>query len=418
MKNILSVVFLLCSLFSYSQDSLRYYYNQGIAALKNGDADLYLQSFERANELRPYHPTLIHHLAKAQALNNKWNELNKTLRIKLMMDANLEILEDSIFQEFNTMEFYDGLIQLQQSLLQSSKNSAVHMELDLSSFHPEAITYNPVSNVFYLGGVYERAIICVNAQGEIVGRVDYESMPEMYAVMGLEYDVKTGKLWACTAALPEMKGYSEELEGNSSVILLDAELQIKNTYHEKGSHLFGDLILDDNGSIFISDGRANTVYNYSIDEGLTTFKNLSNVGLSLQGLTFHSNGRYLYVADYIKGLYRIDIQSKEVSKIELAGNIISKGFDGIYFYENSLIAIQNGVSPKKVWRLFLNKDGSEVIRIEVIDQALDILDEPTQGVLVGNEFIYIANSPWSKYEDGVLQTEQLTKTVLLKYSLK
>ena len=38
-------------------------------------------------------------------------------------------------------------------------------------------------------------------------------------------------------------------------------------------------------------------------------------------------------------------------------------------------------------------------RAEVIDQHVDVADEPTIGTILGNDFVYVANSAWSKFDD-------------------
>jgi len=47
----------------------------------------------------------------------------------------------------------------------------------------------------------------------------------------------------------------------------------------------------------------------------------------------------------------------------------------------------------------LSDDGRRVTRVEVLDRNIALADEPTIGALVGDDFVYVANSQWSKHDD-------------------
>jgi hypothetical protein len=70
---------------------------------------------------------------------------------------------------------------------------------------------------------------------------------------------------------------------------------------------------------------------------------------------------------------------------------------GMYFYKNSLIAIQNGIRPHRVVRFFLNKNFDGVERAEIIEANNPLFNEPTLGVLVQGTFYYVANSQWGSF---------------------
>lgn len=95
------------------------------------------------------------------------------------------------------------------------------------------------------------------------------------------------------------------------------------------------------------------------------------------------------------------------------------GIDGLYFYRGGLVAVQNGVNPQRVVRLFLSKDLSRVERFETIAANDPAFDEPTLGVLVQNHFYFIANSQWGALDEqgGIAPAEKLKEPVILKLRL-
>ena len=54
-----------------------------------------------------------------------------------------------------------------------------------------------------------------------------------------------------------------------------------------------------------------------------------------------------------------------------------------------------------------------------IDRNSGIADEPTSGTIIGNTFVYVANSSWEKFDDaGVrLPRSRLVAPVLLQLPL-
>lgn len=95
------------------------------------------------------------------------------------------------------------------------------------------------------------------------------------------------------------------------------------------------------------------------------------------------------------------------------------GIDGLYAYKDSLIAVQNGVNPQRVIRLSLNKDLTRFVSFETIEANNPEFDEPTLGVLVKNDFYFIANSQWGSIDDAghLAPEEKLKDPVVLKVRL-
>jgi hypothetical protein len=88
---------------------------------------------------------------------------------------------------------------------------------------------------------------------------------------------------------------------------------------------------------------------------------------------------------------QIDTENNHVSKLNL-DNFIIAGNDGLYFYENSLIGIQNVLFPISVNRFYLDLEQKKLIRGEVLSAGDTALVVPTTGVIVGDEFYFMSNN--------------------------
>ncbi len=141
--------------------------------------------------------------------------------------------------------------------------------------------------------------------------------------------------------------------------------------------------------------------------------------VSLQGLDLSADGKYLFLADYSLGLYKADLKTKKIEQLKSPLNFTPLGIDGLYFYNNSLIATQNGINPQRVVRIFLNDSLTSIIKYKVLGSNNPYFDEITLGVIKKNNFYYIANGQWNKFnEDGsIFPLEKLKQPRILKVIL-
>jgi len=137
-------------------------------------------------------------------------------------------------------------------------------------------------------------------------------------------------------------------------------------------------------------------------------------------LTVSPDDKYLFIEAYTDGVYRIELSRKRISRIKHPDSVTLYGIDGFYFYDDSFIAIQNGIRPNRVMRYYLNSDWTEVVRSEILEIGNPEFSDPTLGVIVGDDFYYIANSQWPAFrDDGThLPMDQLREPVIMKISLK
>jgi hypothetical protein len=120
---------------------------------------------------------------------------------------------------------------------------------------------------------------------------------------------------------------------------------------------------------------------------------------NLQGIALDAKRRRLFVADYLTGLFVIDLRTNAVTPIANPTDAHLGGIDGLYLYKNDLIGIQNGTSPQRIVRIDLDKKGAVAKRLTVLQQALPEWNEPTHGLIDGDRFVYIATSNWPAYGD-------------------
>jgi hypothetical protein len=117
---------------------------------------------------------------------------------------------------------------------------------------------------------------------------------------------------------------------------------------------------------------------------------------------------------------RVDIATKHTHLLSKPRNIADANIDGLYFDEDSLVAIQNpDVHPGRVMRYYLDPARNGISRAEVLEAYNPIFDVPTTGALVGKQFYFLANSQLDKRDDeGTMPTlTKLQNIYMLKLKL-
>ena len=279
--------------------------------------------------------------------------------------------------------------------------STVRGQLPDSTFWPEGMDYDARTGAFYVASVRHRTIAVLAPNGA-TRELWPRSKPGIGAMLGVRVDAKRNALWATTSGLKQMSGY---LPADSSIAALlriniatGAITRRWDLPAVKGGHVLGDLAVGPNGDIYVTDSNEPVLYR--LRPGADTLERLTHpLFRSLQGMAPTPDGRTLYVADYSHGLLRVDLASRTVTRVADAPHSTSLGCDGIAWHNGAIIAVQNGVAPARVVRFVLDATGRRIVRDEVLDQNIALAGEPTIGAVVGDHFVYVANSQWDEYDD-------------------
>lgn len=406
MKSLYTLLFSLLLFSGSAQTDLRTVYNEGMAAYEAGDFSGFLKAMQRADSLSPEHPTITFNLAAAHAKSGNMAIAETLITKAIYMNTGFKPEEDSDFEGID----FAVIKELKEFLNKEISHGQIaftNSELDL---HPESVAYDPKSKAFFLNSVRKGKILKYS-KGEFE-----EFSSGHWAVMGMK--VNGQYLWACEVATNEFQAFDKKDQGKTALLQFDLKTgKLINRYEMEGGHWFGDLIFDQDGNPLISDSMSPIIY--TLKEGeIQVFRDCSEKLFNLQGLALDQNKNLLYIADFKVGLHVLDLSTNEISKLSHSNTMSTKGTDGLYLYENSLITIQNGVRPFRVSKFTLNQAGKGIESVEYLDKARPEFGEPTLGVLVGDDLYYVANSPWDAYKDGEFSIEGLKENIVLKLSLK
>lgn len=420
--NFLFSLALLITISAQSQpDSAQYYVSKAREAQERQDTLEYYSMITRASTFHPYHQNILYQSALASAMTGHQEEaidyLRRAIRIRSDFDLN-----HPAFQTVRDSPKFSELKDLQAQLAKTVIHSDTAFSIKEKTLHIECIASGESKGVFYFGSIHKRKIIRRDERGKIS---DFTTSGQdgITSVFGIKVDVKANLLWACASPIEEMEGFDKATK--SAVFKYDVnsrKLLKQYVPSEAGieSFIFGDLTLDPRGMPYISDSKNNIIFRINpATDKLENFYS-SKEFWNLQGISFSADGKTLFIADYIKGIFKLNMSTRELTKIEDSSLYLStKSTDGMVFYKNSLIAIQNGVQPMRVTRYWLDKNSSSFSAATLIDNGHPAFNEPTIGCISGTDFYYVANSMWSGYnKDHSLKSEdQLEEVIILKVKL-
>jgi sugar lactone lactonase YvrE len=398
---------------------LQYYYAEAKNGYAAGDYKKYYEMLMEAHKLHPYHQGILYQLGIASALNAKGEDAIRFLTQAVHINAKYDLTIEDL-KSLRNMPAFEKLKALQTELQQPIIHSDTAFIVKDRTLHVESIASGETNNIFYLGSIHKRKIVRVDEKGNAK---DFTSTAQdgLASVFGVKVNPSKKILWACSSPMHEMENYdSTATSGVFKYDLKTGRLLAKYSPEEKMEYVFGDLTLDPDGKVFVPDSQNNIIFTVNETSGKLEKFFTSEEFWNLQGITFSTDGKYLFIADYIKGLYRLDVKDKTLRALAKEFDVSIKSIDGLTFYNNSLIALQNSVYPMRVTLYQLDAAKEKLSSYKIIDTAHPAFGEPTIGCLVNDTFYYVANSLWSGYtEQHQLKPEsELQDVVILKVDLK
>ncbi len=243
----------------------------------------------------------------------------------------------------------------------------------------------------------------------------------LFGVFGLSVDETTHTLWAATSALPEMAGFAAEMKGRAGLAEIDLESgEVRRVVWvpvDGRDHVLGDLVVADDGMIYLTDSVAPVVWRYlptgaAVKETSTVkVEKAGKVKLekwvespsfaSLQGLAVF--GGRLLVSDYANGLVVIDRSAKEVLALAPPEGTTLLGLDGMVRGADGrteIFGVQNGIAPQRLVHVILAEDLSAVRRVDVLAANLAGMSDLSLVTRVKGKAVFIAGAGWDGFDAG------------------
>ena len=315
--------------------------------------------------------------------------------------------------EMRELDGWSAYQEKVDALYAAKGNADVAARYGDSRFVPEGIAIDSDGAV-YLGSIHTGKLVKLGDEPEVLSDRDSH-----WSVFGMRFHAD-GSIWFASAAVPQLVDVGDD-QGKTGLFRYDvtsgAITQAAILPQHDEAQVLGDLVIADANTIHTTDSLTGAVYRYRLDANeFDALVERGELG-SPQGLVLDESGDYLYVADHIGGVYRVSLPDGSLMKLDVADGVTDYGIDGLYRYGGELVVIQNGVRPHRVSALQLSDDGLAISGSRVLASNLEDFDEPTLGLVRGDDFYFVANSHWNRFDRENHLPDGLSGPIILKLSL-
>lgn len=268
------------------------------------------------------------------------------------------------------------------------------VELQCRDLLPEGTAFDRKRGELLLSSGRRRTVVAVSASGTCRDVIP-EGDGGVLAVLGMQADPKSDSLWVASTAAPFMIDSKPTDSGRAMLSRIDlARGRVAASFEppNKGG-LLNDLALGRDGSVYVTDSRAGTVYMLPPKgRGLKalfapdTFESPNGI-LALQ------DGKLL-VADFDGLALIIEPAGKapQVARMATPEDLYLGGIDGLAWTNGRVIAIQNLVGRTRIWSLAIDVRARRVTSAQLLMRGHPDFLNPTTGVVVGERFLFVADT--------------------------
>ncbi|HAB53503.1 MAG: hypothetical protein A2W99_16510 [Bacteroidetes bacterium GWF2_33_16] len=313
--------------------------------------------------------------------------------------------------------FSKGIIFAQGTFKSQLISSSVAFEVNEKDLFPEGITYDPITKLFFLSSIQKNKVIAIDLKGNCFDFVKPEQ-DSMLRSLGMKVDTQRRRLWVVSNS-----DWGDSMISAVHIYHIDTRKLIKSFFTAKGKvPTFNDLALTESGDAFISDFGGNSIFLVPSDLSIVElFVKSDSLLEGANGMVLSSDNAMLYVASNTKGIVIVDLSSKSIQPIACSLPVETKGIDGLMLYQKSLVGVFNGDGDMKkhhISRYLLSPDGRKIVSSSILDQNNPMFNEPTSGVIVGDELYCLAATYLRQFVmDGKVDVTKLKNPIVLKYQL-
>jgi hypothetical protein len=266
----------------------------------------------------------------------------------------------------------------------------------------EGIAFRPATGAFYFGDVHHRCVWQRAADGTVTRFTAPDD--RLLGVFRIEIDEGRGVAWAAMSAVPQMDRYAPEMKGRAGIAEIDlatgAVRRIGLVPSDGANHVIGDLMVLVDGTVLATDSAAPVLWTWTPGQPQLEPLVRSELFASLQGITWTGDKVGVFLTDYRNGLLFVDRYSQRVRTIAAPAGANLRGCDTLVrMLDGTLLAIQNGTAQQRVLRLTVSPDRTAVTQVDVV-AADPAMADATLGTIVGQDFVFVADGGWNRFEPG------------------
>ncbi len=309
---------------------------------------------------------------------------------------------------------------------EEAEGTQIAFQLPERDMIPEGIAYDPVSKTFFLSSMRKSKVTKISMDGTI-GEFVSPRQDGIMSTIGMRVDAKRRIIWVNSSSNDLMEDYSEEVPNETGVFKYDlntGNLIKKYTIPKTtAQHLFNDLAIARDGSVYLTTFAYGTICKIdSQTDELSEFLPMPE-NVYTNGIDITPDDKYLFVVGNDQ-IYRISPDTKEKLILELPEGEEPGFTDGLYWYNNSLIAIATrmleGKVNQRILRLYLSSELDRITQVEVLEEDHPLFSAATTGAIVDNWLYLNATAHFTKLDENrqLAPWEELSDIYVLKIKIE
>jgi hypothetical protein len=366
--------------------------------------------WKRLSQLRPHLGQYKYELAATYARQDE-----KSLAYTALLDLQaqgyaFDPRHDRRFTPVSTTPVWEHILNGLDANRQPFGEGGVVHTLPAEDLLLESLAWDPIRKQLLAGSAREGKVYRVDSSGKLTPLVIPSKENGLWAVFDIVVDDKRGVLWVASTAVPHFKDYNAETDlGRAGIFKFDLKSgKFLKSYLSPTvlghSFFMSSLAVAPDGTVFAADGVNSAVYSVSDDKLRRLFHN--PMLAAIRGLAVSGDGSVLYFADAERGIFGYHLASGQPFEVAVPKGLALGGIEGLYWWNGHLLAVQNGMEPRRVMRLRLTPDGRAIEEVQPLEANQPAMSMPTQGTMAGDELLLIANSQKFQYDRFGLPRER------------
>jgi sugar lactone lactonase YvrE len=367
---------------------------------KGGDLQRLAWTLKRLTELQPNSGDIKLALAATYALQDDKTRTYDTLLEMHKQGFGYDLKDNPDFAKVRGTGAWTYTLQNLAGNLQPFGEGGVAYTLPGGDHLYETLVWDPQRKQLLVGSVRDGTIQRVGKDGQLTDFIAPDATNGMWSVYAMAAVPEDDVLYVASTASVYFKGFNQSDFGKAGVFkfrLSDGKLLDKYLLAPDGQpRTLSSIAAGKDGLVFAADGLRSMIYRL---DGGSLKPMVGNPKLtSIRGLALSADARSLYFVDYALGVFGVDLVAGKGFDLKYdPAKLVLGGIDGLYWYDGTLVVIENGMSPQRVMRLHLSEDGHSIVRAIPLDVANPAFALPTWGTLAGDNLYFIANSQKNKY---------------------
>jgi len=300
--------------------------------------------------------------------------------------------EDTV--KIRKTEVYDYLNGLMIEAGKPMGEGSVAFTLPETTMRPESIAWDDSRGAFLVGTLDTGVVFAVTPNGKSKKLLRASKKNGILAITGLAVDAARNRLWLSSAGVPVFIGLPPADLGRAALLEFDLKtLKLLNRFDlpvDALPHVPGRIGITPQGNIYFIDRAVPMVFRKMADGSqVEPFMAQSDM-TGFKDMALSDTGTKMYIADAALGILVVDIEAKTSTMLGVPETLNVGGISGLMFSEDSLLMLQNGITPQRLMRLTLAPNGLDVATVTPLAIALEEFDSPAFGVVNTGAIYYFA----------------------------